>query len=190
MWILATAIQLCLQVDVLSSPQEREWQYHQEIWRAGFNQGEKAAVVLVSATPTRVLTEPRDWLSLEKSQPQRLRAAGEAGALTEGGSDPEPLEEAVLHREPRTLSLVPEKMTSPEVTWASSICWPDSSPPGAGLLVPVPAPKMKETFSDCPDGRSAIIRALGALFPVHPFKRKRKKKINTFPEGVQRYCVD
>ena len=32
------------------------------------------------------------------------------------GSDPEPLQAAVHYRESRTLSLVPEKVTSPEVT--------------------------------------------------------------------------
>lgn len=86
------------------------------------------------------------------------------------GSDPEPWWEAVLHRESRTLSLVPEKGQAQKS---------HGQTPSAGQIVPHgpfganATHKMKETFSDCPDRRSAIIWALGALFPVHPFKKKK-----------------
>lgn len=170
MWILATATQRCLQVDVLSSPQEREWQYRQEIWRAGFNQGEKAAVVLVSATPTRVLTEPRDCL-----------VTGEKPATAPQGNR--------WGCSPHWRRLWPRFSTENlEHCPLSRRRWQaqksHEQTPSAGLIVPHQGlafwcqcqhPKWK-TFSDCPDRRSAIIWTLGALFPVHPFKRKRKKK--------------
>ena len=188
MCILATATQCCLQVDVLSSPQE--WQYCQEIWRAGFNQGEKAAVVLVSATPTHVLTEPLDWL-----------VTGEKPATAPQGSRwgcgphwRRALTQSPYKRQFTTENL--EHSPSSQRRWQAQKSHEQT--PSAGWIVPhqglafwcqCQCIKWK-TFSDCPD-RSAITWALGALFPGHPFKKS--KKFKHFPdlgEGVQRYYVD
>lgn len=170
-----------------------EWQYCQEIWRAGFNQGEKVAVVLVSATPTHVLTEPLDWL-----------ATGEKPATAPQGSrwGCGPRWRGALTRSPDERQFSTENLEHCPLSQRRGQAQKShEQTPSAGRIVPHrgwpfganTTHRMKETFSDCPDRRSVIIWALGALFPVPPFKKKKRKKFKPFPdlgEGVQRYYVD
>lgn len=134
-------------------------------WSGGQNSAEERSTwVLVAATPTHVLTEPLD----KPAAGEKLDPAHPVQHLLEGGLWPGELKrEQILQRKSKTLSLVPEKVTSPEdVTWANSICWPASSSPEAGLLVPMY--KMNQTFSDHPGRRSTVVSALRSFVSSSP----------------------
>lgn len=143
--------------------------------------GRKAVVVLVLAIPT--CSDRATWRAGEKHRQGQLKTAHHGGRWVCNTHWRRALiRDSFSGGNLKELSVVPEKVTSPEVTWASSICWPDSSSPEAGYLVPMCT--MNQMFSDGSGSRNAMVWELSGSFVSNsPTQKKRKKNLSCSQQG-------